>query len=132
MTAFASIDEAKDFFKNDRFAEENGIELLEITDDSCVCSMKIRPEHLNAANGVMGGVIFTLADFAFAVVTNNIHLPSVGQQNSITFLSSPKGDTLIAKCKCRKSGKTTTIASVDISDNSGRDIAMFSGTSFKL
>ena len=34
------------------------------------CSMEIEPRHCNALGIPMGGTIFTLADFAFAVASN--------------------------------------------------------------
>ena len=80
----------------------------------------------------MGGVIFTLADLAFAVCANQIHKLSVAQNVSINYLSAPKGTRLIAKAKCIKSGKTTSVINVFVSDDTGRDIALFTGTAFKL
>ena len=80
----------------------------------------------------MGGVIFTLADFAFAVCANNIHSLSVAQQVSINYLSAPKGQRLTAKSRCVKSGKSTTVINVDVSDETGRQVAQFTGTAFKL
>ena len=80
----------------------------------------------------MGGVIFTLADFAFAVLANSIHLPTVAQQVSINFLGAPKGEKLFAKSTCRKSGKNSTVIIVDVTDDTGRDVAQFVGTGFKL
>jgi acyl-CoA thioesterase len=80
----------------------------------------------------MGGVIFTLADFAFAVCANNIHVVTVAQQISINYLSAPKGERLIATAKCIKSGKTSSVIQVTVSDDTGRDIALFTGTGFKL
>lgn len=56
---------------------------------------------------VMGEAIFTLGDFAFAVLTNQLHKPTVGLQVSINFLSSSKGDELIAYAHCHKNGRTT-------------------------
>ena len=73
MSTFSSVEEAREFFKNDRFATYNGMQLDELYEDGCVCSMTIREDHKNAYGGVMGGVIFTLADFALAITSNNIH-----------------------------------------------------------
>ena len=132
MSTFKEINEAREYFKKDLFATGNGMVLDELFEDGCVCSMEIRPDHRNANGGIMGGVIFTLADFAFAITTNNIHMPTVAQQVSIYYLSAPKGNRLIARAKCRKSGKTTSIVAVDVSDETGRDIAQFIGSGFKL
>ena len=132
MANFDTLESAREFFYKDKFAVNTGITLDEITDDVAICSVDIRDDHRNAYGGVMGGVIFTLADFAFAVLSNQIHQLTVAQQVDIHFLSAPKGDKLIAKATCRKSGKTSSIVNVDISDDTGRDIAQFIGTGFKL
>lgn len=132
MGTFSSVEEAKEYFKGDKFASESGIELTDLSENCCVCRMELRPDHLNANGGVMGGAIFTLADFAFAVTANNIHLPTVAQQISINYLNAPKGKTLIATAKCRKSGRSSTIINVDIADETGCDIVQFTGTGFKL
>ena len=70
--------------------------------------------------------------FAFAVLSNQIHQLTVAQQVDIHYLSAPKGDKLIAKATCRKSGRTSSIVNVDVSDDMGRDVAQFIGTGFKL
>lgn len=132
MGTFATIDEARDFFKNDRFATNAGMVIDEMGDDYSVCSVVLNDDHKNAYGGVMGGVIFTLADLAFAVCANNIHSLSVAQQVSINYLSAPKGKKLIARAKCIKDGKTTSVLNVDITDDTGRNVALFIGTAFKL
>ena len=132
MGTFSTIEEAREHFKKDRFATDAGMQIDEIGEGSSVCSVTLTDGHKNAYGGVMGGVIFTLADFAFAVCANNIHVLSVAQQISINYLSAPKGTRLIAKAKCIKSGKTTSVINVEVSDDTGRDIALFTGTAFKL
>lgn len=132
MVNFETLESAREFFYKDKFAVNTGIVLEEITEDEAICSLELNDEHRNAYGGVMGGVIFTLADFAFAVLSNQIHQLTVAQQVDIHYLSAPKGDKLIAKATCRKSGRTSSIVNVDISDDLGRDVAQFIGTGFKL
>ena len=132
MANFESLESAREFFYKDKFAVMTGVTLDEITEDEAICSLELTDDHKNAYGGVMGGVIFTLADFAFAVLSNQIHQLTVAQQVDIHYLSAPKGDKLIAKATCRKSGTTSSIVNVDISDDTGRDVAQFIGTGFKL
>lgn len=132
MANFNSLKEAREFFYKDKFAINTGVTLDELTEDKAICSLMLNDEHRNAYGGVMGGVIFTLADFAFAVLSNQIHQLTVAQQVSINYLSAPRGDMLIAEAACRKSGRTSSIVIVDISDDLGCDVAQFVGTGFKL
>ncbi|MBQ7928178.1 MAG: PaaI family thioesterase [Methanobrevibacter sp.] len=132
MANFENVEDAREFFYKDLFAVNMGITLDELTDEEAVCSVVLTDEHKNAYGGVMGGAIFTLCDFAFAVLSNQIHQLTVAQQVSINYLSAPKGDKLIARARCRKSGRTSSIVIVDVEDDLGRDIAQFVGTGFKL
>lgn len=132
MGTFASLEEAREFFKKDAFATNAGMGIDELTEDGAVCSVILGDGHRNAYGGVMGGVIFTLADLALAATANNIHSLSVAQSVNINYLSAPKGEKLIARAKCIKNGKTTSVIEVKVEDDTGRDVALFVGTAFKL
>lgn len=132
MATFSSVQEAEEYFKNDKFAYSNGMSLVDLGEDFSVCRMDLDDRHLNANGGIMGGVIFTLADLAFAALSNNIHKPTVAQQVSINYLAAPKGKTLMAKADIIKSGRSSTIIQVTVSDESGQKVAIFTGTGFKL
>ena len=64
------LDEVRERFSHDRFATVNGAVIEEIAEGYAKCSMQINNDHKNALGAVMGGAIFTLADFAFAVAAN--------------------------------------------------------------
>ena len=132
MANFDSVESAREFFYKDKYAVMTEVTLDELTEDEAICSLEITDDHRNAYGGVMGGVMFTLADFAFAVLSNQIHQLTVAQQVDIHYLSAPKGEKLFAKATCRKSGRNYRIINVDISDDTGRDVAQFIGTGFKL
>ena len=132
MGTFKTIDEAREYFKDDGFASANGIILEELDDAHALTSVILTHNHRNALGGVMGGAIVTLADFAFAALSNQLHMGTVAQQISINYLSAPKGDRLIAKAVCRKNGRNSCVINVDVTDDTGRDIAQFVGTGFKL
>ena len=62
---------AQEFFKNDLFAENTGVVLLEIRKGYSKAKLEIKPEHLNAGARTQGGAIFTLADLALAAAANS-------------------------------------------------------------
>ncbi len=132
MATFSTLEEARECFVKDRFATGNGCVLDEVGEEYAIASVEIRDEHRNGLGSVMGGLIFTLADFAFAVAVNQQHYPSVGLDSDIKFLSSTKGAKLFARAQVVKSGRTTTICLVNVTDDLGRDIALFTGTAFKM
>lgn len=132
MATFNNLLEAQLYFKDDKFATENGMVIDNIENNSAVCSVILKDSHKNANGGVMGGVIFTLADFCFAVASNNIHRPTVGMQANINFLGNTNANKLIATAVLIKDGRTTSVYNVSIKDDFGKDIALFTGTGFKI
>lgn len=93
--------------------------------------MKIESRHRNAAGIVMGGAIFTLADFAFAVASNHEKLGTVSLNANITFLRASKGDKLIATAECVRDGRTTCYYRVSVIDNTGALIAEITTSGYK-
>ena len=131
MKRFATAEEAWAYFRNDRFAAGNGVRLDELTEDGCVCHVDLNDGHRNALGGVMGGIIFTLADFAFAVSSNNVHEGTVAIDVSVQFLSAAKGSRLIARSSLVRDGRTVCVYQVTVEDDTGRKIALFTGTGYK-
>ncbi len=132
MSRFKTIDEARAYFSCDRFATENGMTLDELDEKHAVTSLTIGARHKNAYGGVMGGAIFTLADFAFAALSNDRERITVAQQVSINYLSPVKGSRLVATARYKKDGRNSCVVNVDVADDTGREIAQFVGTGFKL
>ena len=132
MSRFTTIDEARAYFSCDRFATENGMTLDELDETHAVTSLTVDARHKNAYGGVMGGAIFTLADFAFAALTNDRERITVAQQVSINYLSPVKGSRLVATARYKKDGRNSCVVNVDVADDTGREIAQFVGTGFKL
>ena len=78
---------AREIFSHDIYATETtGIVIEEAEPGHAVCSFSIDKRHLNAHNRVMGGAIFTLADFAFAIAANSSILAE--QKESLQWVSS--------------------------------------------
>ena len=132
MSRFTTIDEARVYFSCDRFATENGMTLDELDETHAVTSLTVDARHKNAYGGVMGGAIFTLADFAFASLTNDRERITVAQQVSINYLSPVKGSRLVATARYKKDGRNSCVVNFDVADDTGREIAQFVGTGFKL
>ena len=127
-----TLEEVREFFKNDRFATENGAIIEEIGENTATCSLTITNSHRNAMGAVMGGVYFMLADFAFAVASNWQKVGSISLHSDISFLGTAKGEKLIAKAVCVKNGKTTSLYRIDVTDNLGNLTATVTATGYKL
>lgn len=115
---------AQEFFKNDLFSvQQLGAKIEAAYDGYARCSFVPEEKHQNAAGAVMGGAIFSLADFAFAVAANSPTVKTVSQSASIAFLANTKCKKLIAEASCIKSGKNICCYDILVSDDSGTIIA---------
>ena len=85
-------------------------------------SMEIQPRHCNALGIPMGGAIFTLADFAFAVAANQGR-DVVTQASQITFLKAAQGKRRIAEARQVKDGKRVCFYEVKVNDDLGTEVA---------
>jgi acyl-CoA thioesterase len=127
-----SLDEVREFFAHDRFATEAcGCTVLEASHGHAVCAFDIEPVHRNAQGSIMGGAIFTLADFALAVACNMGENPTVAVSNTIEFFSVAKGSRLIATADADKSGRSMGFYTVDVADDLGTKVARMTATCFR-
>ena len=121
----SDVERLREKFHSDRFATEVlGAVIREAEPGRAVCAVMLGPQHMNANNVPMGGAVFTLADFAFAVAANGFsERTTVSQQVSITFLAPAKGRELLAEAHCLKSGRTTCLYEVELRDDLGNYVA---------
>ena len=118
------LQEAREYFQHDVYATETtGITIDEVGEDFAKCSMKVDARHMNAAHSVMGGAIYTLADFSFAVATNTPEKLTVTMTSNISYFASPKGDVLYSECRVAKDGKRSCFAETTVTDAEGRIVA---------
>lgn len=127
-----NIDEVREFFAHDLWATEAcGCEVLEASKGHAVCAFDITERHRNAMGNVMGGAIFTLADFSLAIACNVAEEPTVAVTNTIEFLASTKGTRLIATCDADKSGRSLGFYTAVVTDDLGAEIARMTATCFR-
>jgi len=128
-----TLEEAKRFFANDIFAVEvTGIEILQVGKAYAKCSLHVQKKHLNASHVVMGGVLFTLADFTFAVAANIDQPLTVSLSSQITYLNPARGEYLFAEAVCEKTGKRSCTFTITITDEHGAKIALVSATGMRI
>ena len=132
LGTFGSLEEAREFFRQDRFATDAGMVIEEMSPGRAVCSFIIDERHRNAQGGVMGGATFTLIDFAYAVAASSMHRPTVAMQSSVSYLNAAREGKLTATAECLKNGRTSCVYNVDVRDEDGRSIAQGVMTGFKL
>ena len=126
------IEEVRALFGNDRFATDAcGCRVVEAERGHAICAFDIDRIHLNAQGNVMGGAIFTLADFALAIACNMGEAPTVAVSNTIEYLNTAKGTTLTATCDADKSGRSLGFYTVEVVDDLGTPVAKMTATCFR-
>jgi len=96
-------------------------------------SMTLRADMLNGHGIAHGGMVFALADTAFAYVCNGGNEKAVAAQASIVFLgSAAAGETLIAEAQELASAGRSGVTRVAVRTAEGRAVAEFTGYSRTL
>ena len=113
------LERVRAVFAQDRFATENGMVIDEIGDHYAKCSVTLTDRHKNAIGGVMGGVHFTLADFAFAVASNWQGEQTVALSADASFIGAVKGSRLTAEAKLLKNGRSVCCYNIEVRDDLG-------------
>lgn len=126
-----------EYFSDDRFAEYTGITIDEVEKNKAECSLILKDHHLNAKDYVQGGVIFTLADFTFAVAANaaSVEGGTVGRTVSmsadIDFIKPGDGKMLYAQAQFVSEEGRISIYNVDVLNEQHEIIAKAKIKGFK-
>jgi acyl-CoA thioesterase len=108
-----------------------GIEIEEARVGYARVAMKIRADMLNGHRTVHGGMVFALADSAFAYACNSRNQNALAQAASITFLSTAReGEVLVAEAREAALSGRTGVYNVSVhTRDDARAIAHFTGQS---
>ncbi|MBQ9638085.1 MAG: PaaI family thioesterase [Bacteroidales bacterium] len=129
------LERAHHIFALDTYATKTNrisIDRIEMNEaqKACVhCSMPLTEAHHNARGDAMGGAIFTLADFTFAVASNlqciaqNEPLQWVSVSSTIHFLSPGRGEKLHATSCCIKHGRSSCLYDITVVNDAGQLVA---------
>lgn len=132
LPEYPTLDELVEFFREDTFAyNQTKCRIVEGWVGHGVCEMEIDDVHLNAQGYVMGGAIFTLADYAFAVASMCGAASSVSLTSTIEFMKASKGTKLIATCDIDKPGRKTGFYTIEVTDDLGQRIAKVVTTCYR-
>ena len=113
-----TLEQARAYFSKDRFATDSGMYIERAEPGHAVIKLKPDERHENATGHVMGGVLFTMADFACAVAGNFGTGTGlfVSADAHISFLSACRGRELTAEAVCLKRGARLAFYEVRVTD----------------
>lgn len=119
------------FNQKDAFANHNGMEITEMRGGYARAEMALQPYHLNAAQTVHGGALFTLADFAFAAASNSRGQLSLSITSSISIFKGAREGKLIAEAREVSSSAKLGSYEVTIRNEADDLLATFQGMVYR-
>jgi acyl-CoA thioesterase len=126
-----SMNSPDSFFTKDAWAQEAGIELMEVSTGRAKIRMRIAGRHLNSHGTVHGGAIFTLADTAFALASNSHGIPAAAINAHISYVKAATAGTLYAEAGESSLNPKIATYTVTVTDDAGQKIALFQGMVYR-
>lgn len=110
-----------------------GMRMVGIAPGRVEIEMPVRADMLNGHATCHGGLIFTLADSAFAFACNSYNHATVASGCSIEFVAPARaGDVLTARAHERSTSGRTGVYDVEVLNQRGECIALFRGRSYRI
>ncbi len=119
--------------EKDNFSQFLGIRIVDIQENYATIEMTVTNQMLNGLGTVHGGVIFAVADSAFAFASNNDGNAAVAMSVTINFTKvSRERDILRATSKLINDTKKTALYDISITNQNNQLVAKFLGTVYKI
>jgi acyl-CoA thioesterase len=124
---------ARVLYEQDRASQSLGMRITRIAPGEAELTMQVRPDMTNGHHICHGGLVFALADSAFAFACNTYDAVTVASAANIEFLLPARlGDELTATAEERSRSKRTGVYDVVVRNQQGESIALFRGRSHEL
>ena len=124
---------ARAMWERDRTAQALGMQIIAIRAGNASLSMPVREDMVNGHHICHGGMIFTLADTAFAYACNSYNQNTVASACQIDFIApAHEGETLEAEATERSATGRTGVYDVTVRTSEGKIIALFRGKSHRI
>ena len=121
---------AEAMWAGDRASQGLGMVIERVAPGEAVLSMVVRPDMVNGHGIVHGGLVFTLADSAFAFACNSHDQKAVSASATVAFLAPAKeGERLTATARERHRAGRSGLCDVTVTGGNGAVIAEFRGAS---
>jgi acyl-CoA thioesterase len=121
---------AQALFARDDASKGLGIRIEEVRPGFARLRMTVRADMLNGHGMCHGGLVFVLADSAFAVACNTYNAVTVAAAAAIDFLAPAHlHDELTAQARELWRSKRSGIYEISVSNQRGETIALFRGRS---
>jgi acyl-CoA thioesterase len=103
--------------------------LVSVTQEEIVVGLVVGKSHTNFLGVGHGGMVFSLADCAFSLASNNAGDRAVAIDTHLVLTAATRpGDRLTASVSETSRGRTLGTYRVDVTRDDGRTVALFTGT----
>ena len=124
---------ARALYERDRASQSLGIRLLAVRPGWARVAMTVRPDMLNGHDVCHGGMVFSLADSAFAFACNSYNETTVAAAAAIDFLAAVRlGDELTAEAAELWRTRRNGIYEIAVWYERGELVALFRGRSYRI
>ena len=124
---------AEAMWSRDRAAQALGMKIVRVQPGAALLTMLVRGDMVNGHHICHGGMIFSLADTAFAYACNSYNKNTVASACHIDFLAPAKeGETLEAEAVEQSASGRTGVYDITVRNNHGKTIALFRGKSYRI
>ncbi len=121
---------AEAMWANDNASKWAGMAITDVDEGTATLELTVEAHHCNGHAICHGGVIFMLADSAFAFACNSRNQSTVAQHNLINYLApGMQGDRLTALAREVSLTGRSGIYDVTVTNQDGQKIAEFRGMS---
>lgn len=117
--------------ERDRFVKYVGVVIEKVEPGYALGKLEIKDYHLNGADVIQGGAIFTLADFTFAAAANAHGQVTLGLNANISFYKASRAQVLYAEAKEVSATKRTSSYIVEVYNENKELIALLTATGYK-
>jgi len=120
-------------YERDRASQALGMRLAAVRPGWARVTMRVRADMVNGHQVCHGGLVFALADSAFAFACNSHNESTVAAAASIDFLSAAReGDELTAEASELWRTRRNGIYEISVCNQRGQRIALFRGRSYRI
>jgi len=120
-------------FDTDRASQALGMRIAAVGPGYAKLTMRVRGDMTNGHSTCHGGIIFSLADSAFAFACNSYNLATVAAGCLIDFLAPAyEGDELTAEATEQALAGRSGVYDVSVTNQKGQRIALFRGRSRQI
>jgi len=121
---------AQAMWDNDKASKWVGMQIVSLDEGIASLNLTVHDHHCNGHGICHGGIIFLLADSAFAFSCNSRNQVTVAQHNTISYIAPGQlGDTLTALAREVSLSGRNGIYDVTVTNQDNKIIAEFRGMS---